>query len=343
MQRIESVDCFRALAILAVMVIHSLPFADPGSAVGDAFDAATLANQFARFAVPFFFVMTGFFWGVKADTRAHTVAVSITLGKRLLGLFVFWSLIYVLPFNTELLFQHGLAGAAEAIGANFHAIADHPARVFFEGTKGHLWFLPALLCCLGVSAVLIAYDRATPLLWLAIVLYAVGLLSKAYADTPLGIAIEFNTRNGPFFGLIFYASGYLLSRHKPKDTWFAGGLALIVFGYVLQLVELDFLHSRFGTTMAQDYVVGTYFLGVGSAMMALSNQPFTRFPGLGVIGPLTLGIYAIHVALIELLYPVRYLVLSPIWDIGFVLLVFCLSFTAVSILARTRIGLRLVA
>jgi surface polysaccharide O-acyltransferase-like enzyme len=190
---------------------------------------------------------------------------------------------------------------------------------------------------------LIVCDTATPLLLLAIVLYVLGLLGGAYVDTPLGIHMGFNTRNGPFFGLIFYVSGYRLSRQQPRATWFFNGLALLLGGYGLQFLELAFLQHQFASTLAQDYVAGTYFVGLGSAMMALSNHAFLRLPGLRAMGPLVLGIYAIHVAFIELLYPVRYFNASPLWDIGFVLLVFALSFLSASLLARTAFGRRMTA
>ena len=343
MTRIDSVDSFRVLAILAVIVIHTVPFGYGESAVGEAFDLATVANQLARFAVPFFFVVTGFFWGKKTGTRAQTFDASIKMSKRLATLFVFWSLIYILPFNPVSIVHQGPIALARGIGANVQAMVDHPFRLLFEGTKGHLWFLAALLCCLMISALFVAFDKAALLLILAVALYAVGLLGKAYANTPLGIQIQFNTRNGPFFGLLFFVSGYLLSRRKPQESWFAKGLALTVLGYCVHFLELYFLHRRYGTTLAQDYLVGTYLLGLGSALMALSNHAFLRLPALRAVGPRVLGIYAIHVVFVELLYPVRLWISSPLWDIAYVLLVFALSFFAVSAMVKTGIGRRMVA
>ena len=64
---------------------------------------------------------------------------------------------------------------------------------------------------------------------------------------PAGLHVTFNFRDGPFFSLIFFVTGY-------------------------------FLHKR-------DYVAGTYFFGVGVALIALSDSPWLPSPRLAAIGP----------------------------------------------------------
>jgi len=192
--------------------------------------------------------------------------------------------------------------------------------------------------------VLVACNMVAPLIILSIMLYVIGLLAKAYADTPLGIHVEFNTRNGPFFGLIFFVSGYMLSRRQPKETWFARGLVLLLAGYILLFSELLFLHHHFGTSMRQDFLIGTYGIGVGSSLMALSNVSFLRSRTLGSIGPLVLGIYAVHSVFVDLLGPsVDKSTGSPLLDLGYVLAVFTLSLGVVYAMSRTRLTRTIVA
>lgn len=60
--RIESVDLFRLLAIFCVIMIHAKPFLGStlfGCGVNNYL--GIFINQISRFAVPFFFTISGFF------------------------------------------------------------------------------------------------------------------------------------------------------------------------------------------------------------------------------------------------------------------------------------------
>lgn len=96
--------------------------------------------------------------------------------------------------------------------------------------------------------------------------------------------------------------------------------------------------------MAQDFVLGTYFYGLGITMLALSDPAPLRFPRLAGLGPLVLGIYASHFLFVDLLAgqdsPLRAI---PGWDIIVVALVFALSLTLTGLLWRFAPTRRLVA
>lgn len=179
---------------------------------------------------------------------------------------------------------------------------------------------------------------------LAVALYAIGLAGKAYSATPLGFEIGFNFRNGPFFSLIFFVTGYLLHRTSPTPMWLPAGLALAVAGFVLQLAEISLLHARWGTPLVQDYVVGTYFLGLGAAMIALSNSRYLDWPRVASIGPLVLGIYAAHMAFVDLLAPLdRRFGDSAWWGLSYVAAVFALSYGTANLMRRFALTRKLVS
>ncbi|MGV8804826.1 MAG: acyltransferase [Polaromonas sp.] len=336
MKRIESVDLFRLLAILAVIIIHTGPFQFSTWQGSGLLPLAFTANQLARFAVPLFFVLSGYFWGRRIQGGADVVAVSISMMKRIFFVFIAWSLIYLLPYNLNLIAQHGFLGSVKLAYLNFLLLIDNPLTVIFEGTKGHLWFLSSLLGSIAISALFIAHKRPRILMALSAVLYIFGLLAKAYANTPIGFDIEFNTRNGPFFGLLLFSSGYLLSRMEPNPGWFSKGVMLLIFGYAMHFSELYLLHTCFSTSPLQDYVAGTYLTGLGSAMMALSNPNFLKIRAFSKAGQLTLGIYAVHVIVIENLLPMRQPASSPFFDIGFVLAVFFFSIAAALLMSKSK-------
>jgi peptidoglycan/LPS O-acetylase OafA/YrhL len=61
-KRLASLEVVRVPAILAVIAIHTTPFESAAAPIGRRVDFATLLNQSTRFAVPFFLVVSGFFW-----------------------------------------------------------------------------------------------------------------------------------------------------------------------------------------------------------------------------------------------------------------------------------------
>jgi surface polysaccharide O-acyltransferase-like enzyme len=330
-ERIQSVDVFRVLAIAAVIALHTAPHAGP-DAVGLRFDARTVCDQLERFAVPLFFTLSGYFWAGRCPDRAACWTAGVALARRVLVLFVAWSAIYFL-------ITVGAVGWRAAV----RPLPGLPT-LLLQGTRIHLWFLPALALAALVSGALLARGRERTLLVLAMALYAVGLAGKAYADTPIGFHTHVNLRNGLCFSLLMFATGVRLRRLGPRPVWRRIGRALALGGLALQLAEVAWLHARWGTNMAQDFVIGTYFYGLGMTMLALSDPAPLRFPRLAGLGPLVLGIYASHFRFVDLFAaPDSPLRAVPGWDIIVVVLVFALSLALTGLLWRFAPTRRLVA
>jgi surface polysaccharide O-acyltransferase-like enzyme len=176
------------------------------------------------------------------------------------------------------------------------------------------------------------------LMVLAVAFYLIGLSGKAYSDTPFGFHSDFNFRDGPFFGLIFFASGYFMQRRGPRPSWLMYGILLIVAGFAVHFTELILLKHFWGTSTMQDYLLGTYFVGIGVAMTAFVNPRFLQIPWLSAIGPMVVGIYVVHFAFIELLLPLDRLFSEQLWwGIAYPLAVFMLSLAAVAAISGTRL------
>jgi surface polysaccharide O-acyltransferase-like enzyme len=339
-ERNQSVDVFRVLAIAAVIALHTAPHGGP-DAVGLRFDARTLCDQLERFAVPLFFMLSGYFWAGRCERGADCWAAGVALARRVLVLFVAWSVIYFLITVAQATASTGsLAAGWQA------AVRPLPGlpTLLLQGTKVHLWFLPALALAALVSGALLARRLERTLVVLAVALYAVGLAGKAYADTPFGFHTHVNIRNGLCFSLIMFVTGVRLRRLGPKPSWRRLGPALALGGLALQMAEVAWLHARWGTNMAQDFVLGTWLYGLGVTMLALSDPAPLRVPRLAGLGPLVLGIYASHFLFVDLLAgPDALLRALPGWDIIVVALVFALSLALTGLLWRFAPTRRLVA
>lgn len=341
MPRFQAVDVFRVLAILAVIALHTARHEGPG-AVGTAFDAATFLNQVERFAVPLFFILSGYFWSAKCRERADYLRCSLALGRRVLLLFLAWCAVYFLVSELDTLSRLGVAGTLAAWAARFAALRGGYATMLLQGTKVHLWFLPALAIAALLSGALLSRQLDRTLIALAIVLYAIGLAGKAYADTPFGFHTAFNLRNGPFFSLPMFVTGHALQRRGPQASWASTGTLLAAAGLLLQIVEVAWLHLRFGTGMAQDFTLGTWPFGLGIAMIALSDLRLARIPALAALGPLVLGIYASHYLFVDGLRAVDGIDAGPAGGLRYVLLVFLLSLGFTWIVSRIPLARRVV-
>lgn len=325
MSRIPTVDVCRAAAILAVIVIHTEPFGL--DAARSTLTLGTAINQGARFVVPFFFVIAGYFWGRDVDDTASTNARALKTLRRNAYLLAGWSLIYLLPWDIAGAFDLGWTGPLKIIYWRTADAVLHPATTLLEGTQPHLWFLVALSCCIAIAAPLITLGQTRLLVVVAVLCYAVGLAGGAYRDSPFGFHSTFNFRNGPFFALIFFVTGVMLRRLTPSTRWLGWGLAMTAIGVATHLFEIVTLHSTFGTSMNQDYVVGTYLSGTGVAVAALSNSRALVVPLLARIGPAVPGIYLSHMIFVDLLRPFdRLLNGNALWEPVYPLAVFALSY-----------------
>jgi surface polysaccharide O-acyltransferase-like enzyme len=335
MDRIRSVDAFRVLGIVAVIALHTARH-DGVRAVGYGWDLATLLNQLERFAVPLFFILSGYFWAQSGIEPREQWVRSLRVCRRVLVIFVSWALVYAAVKAFDALSNGGWHAALHALADAWRGRRLGVQRVLLEGVTPHLWFLPALACAVLISGAMLAHRLRGALIALAIVLFAVGLAGKAYALTPLGWETRFNLRDGPFFSLVFFVTGIELRRWRlPASPW--PGLLLALTGFALQVLEVDWLHRAFGAGLVQDYVLSTWLFGLGAGLMALSNAPALRQPALAPLGPLVPGIYASHYLFVDWLRRAddtwR---VHAIWDLLYVALVFAGALVLTRLLACWR-------
>lgn len=336
-QRLASVDVVRVLAVLGVIAIHTTPFESAAAPIGHRFDVATVLNQAVRFAVPFFLVVSGFFWSRAVAEARQVRGPTVALVRRALLVWLGWSLVYLLPVNLFDALAQGALGPLKVIWWNVAAVVRRPAIALLEGTSPHLWFLVALACCAVVSAVFVHRGACRALALLALVLYAVGLAGQSYPGAPFGFAIDPSFRNGHLYALAFFATGAWLQRRGVTAAWLPAGVALAATGLLVHLLEVALGHRLWGQPLERDYVAGTYFFGVGVALVALSGTRALSWPAVAALGPWVLGVYASHMVFVGLLRPLdRRLTGAAWWEVAYVASVFVLALALTRGLARGR-------
>jgi len=305
MKRIESVDTVRFLAVCSVVAHHFNPFYFSGWEQGRLFSPASVLGQI-RFAVPFFFAISGYFWGTKINSGEDAFHASARMIQRIALIFAGWSAFYFFPYeDLPYVIKQGWVNPLKPMNRRLLDLASDPVRLVFEGTRGHLWFLVALMLCVAISSCFVAARRPYALAALSAVLYLLGLMAKAYANTPVGLHIPFDTRDGPFFGMLFFCWGCLLSKKTPVPGWLWQGAAMVAAGCALRFGEVYLLHAFFHRSLEEEYVLGTVLVGFGVTLVALSNPVFLRSRVLGEIGKLALGIYALQLLFVGLFKPIK--------------------------------------
>ncbi len=343
LRRIESVDVFRLIAITLVILVHTQQARGFYSKYGDVYDIGLFIDQLSRFAVPFFFIISGYFWGTKVKNSLSIAPISIPMAKRIFIIFIAWSIIYATPYNITSIVEYGPLGPLKVDYWNLANLMRNPITLMLQGTSGPLWFLIALICSLGISSLLVKKKHYKTLIALSVALYVIGLLTKAYSCTSFGIKIAFDTRFGPFVGTIFFVTGYFLSKLTPTREWLLKGIALFGVGCIIHFSEIYLLHRFYGVhPYLIEYSIGCYFMGVGAAVVSIADFAPLRSAFLSHVGKFTLGIYAIHMVFVDLLRPFFKITSSWFWELGYIALVLLFSITSVMFLSKNQLTRRFV-
>lgn len=299
-------------------------------------------NQLARFAVPFFFIISGYFYGKKIIGGNCALKTARKSSLKLLTLYLGWSLIYLMPYDLSAISEYGLLGPFRVAYWNILTIASDPLSFIFQGTKVHLWFLSSLILCTLISGFLIKLGYRKSLVILATFFFAFGLCAKSYSNTKFGLVIDFNTRNGPFFGLVLFVTGIYLSKKNANKNWQPIGLLVFLFGVFLHFSEIFYLNKVHGESLLQDYVFGTYLMGLGAALLSLSNSHLLSNKFFANLGSMALGIYASHFIYVDLLSPLDESLSHPVWELMLVVIVFTLSLLTTKALSKSKLTRKLV-
>jgi surface polysaccharide O-acyltransferase-like enzyme len=339
--RISSIDTLRVVAIFCVVGIHAFAL----WLLPTSYDWVQLFN---RFAVPFFFIASGYFFTQKSLAQNKPLAQALNASQHLLLLFFVWSCVYALapaliPKNWVHISQNGLL---EELNKQFNiTLADfarQPIFYFFQGPGFHLWFLPALICAQLLLAFALRFKQIETFMLLAAALFIFALLAKPYANLSWGIHTAFDARNGPFFSTPFVAMGAWLAYKNIKPRL---SIALIVFlfGFGLQFFEGNYLHSmNKGMPVAgNDFVVGTALLGLGAMLGALALPTLGSYTKLHFLAPYGLGVYLIHILVRDFLEPISNTL--PLYGITWTIATFSASASMVFVMSKIPILRKIVS
>lgn len=285
-KRNQTMELCKFIASFFVVFIHS-PF--PGKLGG-------LVDCLARFAVPMFFMISGYF-NYQATSRQVLRRLKHILALFLIGaLFRQFCICLSIELNGGSTIAHLLTVIPESDEIMRLLILQIPPYT------GHLWYLCAMMVCYLIFWLFVRFQeecRANYTVFYVLggalfsIFFALDVIAPASGAAELGI----HMRNGWFFGLPLFASGVFIHQYQPQIlrifTASAWKLAVVmVLGMLLSVLQWDSL--GIGTMP-----FGTIF-EVAALMLLMISHP--QIPFLGekaarTLGALSMWIYLLHLPL----------------------------------------------
>ena len=342
-ERIASLECLRVAAILGVISQHMTSpelYQKPGATVNL---VMCLIEQLRIFAVPFFFLLSGYFFGKSIQAGQPASAILLRYAKWFAPMWLIWTVIYAfIPSNWGETGFGALRPMYWQFVQTIDWIALHPFAFLWYIPPGHQWFLAALLVGLTTAAILHALNLMRVGLPLAAALYVIGLVLRReiFAVQPLPVSQYFTMELGETF--LFTLAGWWFSFRLTKPN-LKLGVVLAIAGYALAVIEAGIIwhHIDGGLeqfTMGQP-MVGTIPFTLGIFLIALAKPTLGRSSVLPSLAKLTFGVYMSHVLVIRALNPVRVWLNPPflLWDLVMPFVVYLLAVLLTVVLSRTAI------
>lgn len=224
----DVLDAFKFIAALSVVGIHTFP---SKSILGS--DLKILA----RFSVPFFFIVSGYFLFKKISFREKEKDKKILFNyiKRILKVYLSWLIFYIPFFIVSIMnFVKGEMDLRGKISFILSILLGYVPRI------GVSWYLIALVMSVFIIYYIRSYFGEKVLLTIGIVSFLIGVFTSTYGKWYFDIEW---IKQVPFYGSISFSMisticyviiGYFLANYvfeKPLNNLFLV-LGIVIFSYV---------------------------------------------------------------------------------------------------------------
>lgn len=283
--RNKSLDILKFVSSLFVVMIH-YPFPEP---------YGTVIKAFGRFALPVFFMTSGFFsYSISAKSCDKIRKRALHLFKIFIMSFILYYISYIV-LNHRFYSDEWLADTGACIYYFRVLFLNHPISSYFI----HLWFLTALIYCYFILWFLIKINKTKYMkLFVFILPFTVLFFDVIFAKQGGDNNAALFGRNFLAMGMPFFALGYLIKEKEEKlrDVKLSVLLAVSVFSILLFAAEYKFLNNGSELYLASAlFAVCLFVICIKYKSTYKSRYAF-------LISESPLYIYIIHLMIARIIY-----------------------------------------
>ena len=249
-------------------------------------------NLVLRIAVPFFFVVAGYFFN--KNTKKYGINNSLKKYiSRLILPYIFFSTLYIL---LEYFAQHQ---SIQYIFQEFlKMISGNPINI--------MWFSGSLIWSLIIIAKLKDKKKIKYSLIIALLLYIIGLLFNTYEfilqnyNNELLVALKEVFRSNRcfwFVGYLYTAIGYLIGEYEFKNYKHYKNYLVVIISFLLLVLEVKYIKTKFdlGLIIEFDYYL-SHLIFIPSLVILLLNSRLDKYidADTTILRGMSTTIYNIH-------------------------------------------------
>lgn len=247
MKRNFTIDIVKLIAAFCVMSLH-IKLPSVGLEIG------SIIRLSGRWAIPFFFITTGYFLGLKIK-RTNTLNFNVIEKNviNLFSIFIISSIVY-LTYNTLV----------------SHKWFSNNVSFLLIGTYWHLWFIGSMIFGYLIIWYIynIGYQKFLPLITSLLLIIAV--FSDSY---DIIINKRFNYDELPRFliSIPFMYIGIYLSNRNTSKKRLSIWTIIFILGFILQFFEAYLLYKVYGYTLYEhQMLIGTIVCSIALFNICLS-------------------------------------------------------------------------
>lgn len=294
-----------------------------------------IIQQLNAFAVPFFFIASGYFFSLGVDKHGLQKQLKKYI-PRIALLLLIWVVLNGF-FWGQWLQEVVENGSLRPLLSNLLFMPEYAASrldVFlFWGTAVPLWFLVSLIEGSIVLSALIALKLGkNSILLIGTVAYTFMLSASLYSDTLIGtgFVLPFQQR-GIFISVFFLSIGYFLAH----STINISSLKLLCGAVVLMFLESLLVSAHEGLVFEEHpYLFSTPIIATAVFLFATQHPTFGANGLLYKLGAISLGVYVVHTPVIGALDYFGKTTAHPAWELSYPFITLIISILIVNVLSK---------
>lgn len=320
-ERNYAFDFVKGLGILAIIFLHTAVFSQSSISIGGV-SLYRILNVVYRFGVPFFFMVTAYFFYGKYDRDKSFIKKYLI---KLVKPTVIWYLVYFIYdlLLTKRFFDIMMPYLPE------NTLKTRMINILTMGSltisSYHLWFLWATIV---ITIFLIIYfkysENLIKLFLIALILNIFGLFGTWQGLNYLVPAQSFLktifTREAFCFGLLYFTSGMIIRKYEKVQLFnrsVTEYLLLFILFTFTSLLESILYSNLSGTIVLADFYISTLPMAFSLFLLCKNFKGFSKNNVIVMVGQESLYFYASHIILVHSLFfiPIKFDMTKTIYNL----------------------------